>query len=360
MTQFLGMLAAIALTALCWGVYGPVIHEGQGLMGSRLRPFMCVGAAYFLIAVIVPALLLARGGEKGSWTMTGVLWSLLAGACGALGALGVILALAAGGKPIYVMPLVFGGAPVVNTLLSAYLNRAFSQLKAPFLAGLLLVITGAVTVLIFKPQPQAHGAPAAAEKAGEAAAPADATKPAADAAKPTETETAAAEKVEKRTERFLEVLLAVAMTVLCWGAYGPVLHKGQMAMQGSRLRPLLCIGLAYFLIAVLVPLALLGPLGDSGNWSVTGLLWSIAGGTLGALGALGTILAFNLGGKPFTVMPVVFGCAPVINTLTSSLLQGTPLANLSPFFLAGMLIVGVGAATVLAFGPRGHAPAKPH
>jgi hypothetical protein len=353
MTQFLGMLAAISLTALCWGVYGPVLHEGQTLMESRLRPFMCVGAAYFLIAVIVPALLLARGGEKGSWTMTGVLWSLLAGACGALGALGVILALAAGGKPIYVMPLVFGGAPVVNTLLSAFLNRSFAQLKAPFLAGLLLVITGAVTVLIFKPQPPAHAAPAATAQAAEAT-------PAADEPRPTDTAAGKAAKViEKRTERFIEVLLAVAMTILCWGAYGPVLHKGQMAMQGSRLRPLLCIGLAYFLIAVLVPLGLLGPLGDTGNWSVSGVLWSIAGGSLGALGALGTIMAFNLGGKPFTVMPVVFGCAPVINTLTSSLLQGMSLANLSPFFLAGMLVVGVGAATVLAFGPRGHAPPKP-
>jgi hypothetical protein len=353
MTQFLGMLAAISLTALCWGVYGPVLHEGQTLMESRLRPFMCVGAAYFLIAVIVPALLLARGGEKGSWTMTGVLWSLLAGACGALGALGVILALAAGGKPIYVMPLVFGGAPVVNTLLSAFLNRSFAQLKAPFLAGLLLVITGAVTVLIFKPQPPAHAAPAATAQAAEAT-------PAADEPRPTDTAAGKAAKViEKRTERFIEVLLAVAMTILCWGAYGPVLHKGQMAMQGSRLRPLLCIGLAYFLIAVLVPLGLLGPLGDTGNWNVGGVLWGIAGGSLGALGALGTIMAFNLGGKPFTVMPVVFGCAPVINTLTSSLLQGMSLANLSPFFLAGMLVVGVGAATVLAFGPRGHAPPKP-
>lgn len=350
MLQFLGMLGAIALTALCWGAYGPVLHEGQALMGSRLRPFVCVGAAYFLIAVIVPAVLLAKGGEKGSWTPTGVLWSLLAGACGSLGALGVILSLAAGGKPLYVMPLVFGGAPVVNTLLSAALNRAFVQLKAPFIAGLLLVITGAVTVLIFKPQP-AHDAPAAAAPAGEPRpAPEDPV------AKPAPTDEAV-KRIGKRTERFVEVLLAVAMTVLCWGAYGPVLHKGQMAMQGSRFRPLLCIGLAYFLIAVLVPLALLGPLGDTGTWSVSGAIWGIAGGSLGALGALGTILAFNLGGKPFTVMPVVFGCAPVINTLTSSLLQGTSLAHLSPPFLAGMLIVGVGAATVLAFGPRGHAPA---
>ncbi len=48
------------------------------------------------------------------------------------------------------------------------------------------------------------------------------------------------------------------MAAFCWGVYGPVLHKGQMAMQGSRLRPFICVGLAYFLIAVLVPLALLG------------------------------------------------------------------------------------------------------
>jgi hypothetical protein len=85
----------------------------------------------------------------------------------------------------------------------------------------------------------------------------------------------------------------------------------------------------------------------------------MAAGSLGAVGALGTILAFACGGKPFTVMPVVFGCAPVINTLTTLGLSHTPTSAVSPFFLAGILIVGVGAATVLIFGPRGHAPAKP-
>jgi hypothetical protein len=378
MVQFLGMLAAIALTAICWGIYGPVLHIGREAMHSALRPFMCVGAAYFLIAVIVPAALLARGGEKGSWTMTGVLWSLLAGACGALGALGIILALSFGGRPIYVMPLVFGGAPVVNTLLTAFMNRAFNQLKGLFLAGLLLVITGAVTVLIFKPQPAAADPPAKADAApalalladpaadkpaadkpaAEAAAPAEPAAPATNAAEPPTATGRAVQKLGDRTERFIEVLLAVALTICCWGAYGPVLHRGQLAMGGSRLRPLLCIGIAYFLIAVLVPLALLRPLGDEGVWSVGGTLWSVAAGSLGALGALGAILAFTLGGKPFTVMPVVFGLAPVINTLTTSLLQGVSLREISPFFLAGMLIVGLGAATVLVFAPRGHGPAK--
>lgn len=352
MTQFLGMLAAIGLTALCWGVYGPVLHESQGLMDSRLRPFICVGAAYFVIAVIVPVILLARGRDKGNWTLTGVVWSLLAGVCGALGALGVIVALAAGGKPIYVMPLVFGGAPVVNTLLSAWLNKAFGELKAPFLAGLLLVITGAVTVLVFKPQPPVHDAPAALAALDDSAATPVATTPDATAAG------RVAAKIERHAERFLEVLLGIALTVVCWGAYGPVLHRGQAAMQGSRLRPLLCIGLAYFLIAVVIPIPLLSSLDSAGAWNLAGLSWGVVGGSLGAIGALGTVLAFTLGGKPFTVMPVVFGLAPVINTLTSCVFQGVPLKDVSPFFLAGMLVVGVGAATVLFFGPRGHA-AKP-
>ena len=98
MMQFLGMLAAIALTAFCWGVYGPVLHFGREAMHSNLRPFMCVGLAYFVIAVIVPLALLARGGERGGWTSKGVLWSMLAGTAGSLGALGVILALGFGGK----------------------------------------------------------------------------------------------------------------------------------------------------------------------------------------------------------------------------------------------------------------------
>ncbi len=356
MMQFMGMLAAIALTAFCWGVYGPVLHFGREAMHSNLRPFMCVGIAYFVIAVIVPLALLARGGERGGWTNKGVLWSMLAGTAGALGALGVILALGFGGKPIYVMPLVFGGAPVVNTLLTAFMNRSFNQLKAPFLAGLILVIMGAVTVLVFKPQPQAHAAPAAAVAAAQRASADDASAEAApiDAVR---AETAKPATVEMKAERFLEILLSIAMAMFSWGAYGPVLHRGQAAMGGSRLRPLICIGAAYFLIAVLVPLALLVPMGDTGTWEFTGTLWSLGAGSLGALGALGTILAFACGGKPFTVMPVVFGCAPVINTLTTLALAHTPTTAISPWFLAGLLVVAAGAATVLAFGPRGHAPA---
>ena len=151
--------------------------------------------------------------------------------------------------------------------------------------------------------------------------------------------------------QMLGMLAAIALTALCWGLYGPVLHFGREAMQ-SALRPFVCVGIAYFLIAVLIPLVLLRR-GERGNWTMKGVIWSLLAGTAGAFGALGTILAFTCGGKPFTVMPVVFGCAPVINTLATLAFAHTPTSAVSSWFLAGMLIVAVGAATVLVFGPRG-------
>ena len=122
--------------------------------GSRLRPLVCVGLAYFLVAVIAPCFVLGAGlyVEPGNWSFTGSFWSLGAGAAGAVGALGVILAFSLGGKPVFVMPLIFGGAPVVNTFVSIVRQQSFDKVSAPFIASLLLVILGAVTVLIFAPR----------------------------------------------------------------------------------------------------------------------------------------------------------------------------------------------------------------
>ena len=321
-----GMFAVLlftALTALCWGVYGPVLQVGQaGMGGSRLLPFVCVGLAYFVIAVAVPVTFLTTRGEPEHWSATGSIWSLAAGAAGALGALGIILAFSFHGNPIYVMPLVFGGAPVVNTFYTMYMARTYKAAGPIFFAGLILVVAGAVAVLIFRPA--AHAGPAGHEF----------------------------------TNRDLLIVgLSVAMTALCWGVYGPVLHKGQLAMAGSRLRPLICVGLAYFLIAVLLPAAALAQAGVP-DWTVSGALWSLAGGAVGAIGALGIILAFNAGGKPIYVMPLVFGAAPVINTFATIVRQGIS-GTVHPVFYAGLIMVVVGAVTVLIFAPKGAPHAKP-
>src|SRR5438034_164645 len=44
---------------------------------------------------------------------------------------------------------------------------------------------------------------------------------------------------------------------LCWGVYGPALHKGQ-TLLGNPLKALFCVGVAYMLIGVLVPILGLG------------------------------------------------------------------------------------------------------
>jgi hypothetical protein len=339
--------------------------------GSALRPFICVGLAYFLIAVIAPAVLLKINGEAGHWSTSGIIWSLAAGTAGAVGALGIILALAFRGSPLYVMPLVFGGAPVVNTFLTMYWARSFKQVNPIFIAGLILVIVGAVTVLVFRP----HGHAASEivkiveDKDGikvSVTTPEDST--------PVEYQAASAlELAEKHPDAFklynrhrpfttrelLSVVLFTALTALSWGVYGPTLHRGQMNMAGSRLRPFLCVGLAYFLIAVIVPSLILMQWNEPGQFTFKGSVWSLAGGAAGAIGALGIIMAFTFGGKPIFVMPLVFGGAPVINTFVS-VIQAGNYSELHPMFFAGLIVVAAGAVTVLIFSPKGAPHAAPH
>lgn len=174
LVDYLVMMGSIVVTIICWGTYGPVLHWGQQAMdGSRMRPFLCVGVAYFLLAVVVPMIYLTVAEEAGTWTTKGVIWSTLAGLAGALGALGIIFALKSGGKPHNVMPLVFGGAPVINTLWTITALRInWRDIHPLYYAGLILVITGAAAVLIAAPRshpktvPGTH-APAEAEATPE-------------------------------------------------------------------------------------------------------------------------------------------------------------------------------------------------
>ena len=615
------VLAFTAMTFVAWGAYGPLLHHGTASMGrDSLRAFVGVGIAYFFIAVIVPIFILRTQGETGKWTISGTFYSLIAGAVGALGALGVILALAYGGAPIYVMPLVFGFAPIVNTLVTAWMSKTFDQISPIFIGGIVVAALGVAGVLAFKPSAPAHAAhskedakhgeaheaspkvkdssdnrdasrlrfvatlaqeptaeplppvvvqpaapeqpvapepakeepakeeptaqpagssqqlasgqeptsapqqelppvvvqpappaepstvaPAVAPPASETPAtppavptetsdkpvvetppaaaaqelppvvvqplpPSDSpsadtkptdTKPAEDKpfeAKPAETKPAEANSVvpaeaapaqpksdlakqpaseptvpkqsapeqsasekptpekaaspadvaqstpsaadAKATEQkpsdskvrpqatwvplddaseptkesakpasakvsappkadIPMIILSIVVAAVCWGSYGPMLHQGQARMNGSRLRPFTCVGLAYFIIAVAAPLAVIASrTADTGAWSVGGLTWSIIAGAAGAIGALGVILAFNAGGKPYYVMPLVFGFAPVINTCIS-LTENGLWGLVRPEFWISLAVVIAGAITVLINAPKPK-HAKPH
>lgn len=138
---------------ISWGSYVPLMHEGQSqLKGGALRAFLCVGMAYFLTAVVVPLVLL--GGfklEPWQWNSTGVSYATFGGIAGAAGALCVILALKSGGTPLYVAPLVFAGAPIVNVVISMLWHRPKSAPEVWFYVGLALAAVGAGLVLRFRP-----------------------------------------------------------------------------------------------------------------------------------------------------------------------------------------------------------------
>ncbi len=356
MRSLLLVVASFAVTILGWGLYVPMLRWGQMGMRevaegapARWRPFMCVGFAYFLIGVIVPIVLLRMRGERGEWTSRGIVFSLLGGVLGALGALGIILAINFGGNPIYVAPLVFGSAPVINSFLTIYLAGKMREIGPVFLAGLVMVMLGAVTVLATAPHGPAPAQAAAADAAaGDAGGDVESAAPA----------PSRAARVKTAASSLALQILSIAMVAVCWGSYGPVLHKGQAAMMNSRLRPLLCVGLAYFLIAVCVPPIILRASPEPSTFShVGGTFWSLMAGTAGALGALGIILAFNFGGKPVFVMPLVFGGAPVVATIVSTASEGM-MGLLGPLFYAGLILVIAGSAMVLVFAPKGspHVP----
>lgn len=171
------------LTVLSWGVYGVILHKARGLMPmgaeaphASLKAFLFVCVAYALIGLASAAVLKVRGSDW-SFTGDGIKWSLVAGAAGAVGAFTLVLALGAA-SPIYkgaaaaaVMPIVFGGAPVINTLTAMLLHPPAGGLRAlplPFLLGCVLAATGAFMVAKYAPsntggaaKPATQGAPAA-------------------------------------------------------------------------------------------------------------------------------------------------------------------------------------------------------
>ena len=138
--------------ALCWGLYGPTLHRGQVALGNPFRALLCVGVAYFLIGVLVPVIALSAQGQLNGFNAGGITWATIGGALGAAGAVCIIYAFKTGGLPTYVMPLVFGGAPIVNVLFSMYLHPPHTRPNPLLYVGFILVAVGAGLVLYFKPQ----------------------------------------------------------------------------------------------------------------------------------------------------------------------------------------------------------------
>jgi hypothetical protein len=196
-------LLYVALAGLAWGTYVPIIFYGGNELSAKPGPsgrfmaILCVGGAYFVIGVLLPLLMFATGwlGVKlGDVKLgaSGLTFASLAGVAGAVGAICVIFATTsamtaarqAGLKPdtykVFIAPLIFGLAPVINTLLSSVWHprpgRPFHfDLDLPgwkLWVGIVLVGLGAALVLFSKEE-----AESAKQKTARAQAPPVASAP---------------------------------------------------------------------------------------------------------------------------------------------------------------------------------------
>lgn len=161
----------VLLTVATWGLYGVYLHSGQMAMGDpingRYKAFLFVGVAYFIIAVLAPLLVLKLNGSDFNFPSKGVWISLFAGALGAIGAFGILLAFGAKGMPTVVMAIVFAGAPIVNAVAATLMHPpkgGFAAIPWQFYLGIVLAASGGCLVSYYKPTPapKATKAPAAA------------------------------------------------------------------------------------------------------------------------------------------------------------------------------------------------------
>jgi len=324
------VLAFIAGAVASWGLYVPVVHKAAKLLESKLSAFLFVGVAYFLVAVLVPAVLIflvkydPTAKASPNFRPGPVGWGIAAGAAGAIGALCVIMAAtnAGAGGALFVAPLVFAGAPIINTIATITWFHPVKKLPDwKFFLGLVLAAVGAGLVMIFK------GGPAEASASSVFS---------------------------------LNVLGFVAGAVLSWGLYVPVVHEAAIKLH-SNLRAFLFVGVAYFLVAVVVPATMIFGLdydptssGSDPNFSVTAMGWGIAAGVAGAAGALCVIFAVTNAGKggALYVAPLVFAGAPIVNTIATITYFHKPEKLPETPFYIGLLMAAGGAAMVMIFKPK--------
>jgi drug/metabolite transporter (DMT)-like permease len=177
-SKWMLILTFISGAALSWGIYVPLVHRATSELGTNLRAFLMVGVAYFLVAVLVPGFFIfvlkndptLKPTVTPNWNTSSLMWGLMAGVSGAVGALCVIFAtkdavslLGPATGPLIVAPLVFAGAPIINTIASMTIF-AHGKLEKPspsFYIGLVVAAAGMALVMVNKPKSIPNSAPKA-------------------------------------------------------------------------------------------------------------------------------------------------------------------------------------------------------
>ena len=166
---------------LTWGAYVVTIDHGRAELAgikaagkplisppiAAMRAFLFIGLAYFVMGVVVPVIYLmvnkpdrALFPNDPGYLLKGVTLSTVAGILGAAGALCIVFAVgaarAANVSAGAVASLVFCFAPIVNVLISLYVEPPAKSPSPLFYVGFIMAAVGAGMVLYFKPAPKPH------------------------------------------------------------------------------------------------------------------------------------------------------------------------------------------------------------
>ena len=153
------------LVACCWGLYGPTLSQARSTARppewGPFKPYVFIGVAYLVIAIIGGAIMMKLGGVVGlptdNFNYSGeasraAKWGFLAGGLGAFGAMFLTFAVVkTGGKPALVMPVVFGGAVTVNAIASYVLLRGQTSVNPLLWVGMAITAIGIVLVASYTP-----------------------------------------------------------------------------------------------------------------------------------------------------------------------------------------------------------------
>ena len=306
------------LTMLCWGTYGPILGQATALLGgSSALALALIGLGYLLAGVLGGFALLRSGlvADRGSWTRDGFLKGFNAGLLGAGGNLALIVALDLYHRPEVVMPLLFGGVQLGNTVFTCLHLK--SPPKRGFALGVLLLIGGGVAILWYR-------------------------------------------SVEHQVDQELNwwFLPAVALVWVFWGKYGVQVHTAIDAFGKSGMRAMIALSTAYVAVAVLAAAYFGAGLEPGAVLARAGFERGLLAGVITTAGAWGIVFGNRyVKGGPSVVMPLVFAGAPVVNSLYVMTLGETAWSAVDPRFWAGIVVIIVGGYLVLINKPS-PAPAR--
>jgi hypothetical protein len=145
------------LTALCWGLYGPVLAQARSALLSPFKPYVVIGVAYLIWGIVGGLIGMWFKNDSFSFTGAGSMWSFAAGSLGAWGALCLTLAMFSGGTsvPHIVMPIVFGGAVTTSAVASVLSSRGHGTTSPWLWVG----IVGMAVCIVLVAYNTPHAAP---------------------------------------------------------------------------------------------------------------------------------------------------------------------------------------------------------